>query len=126
MFYETNLYNLAFGDKNPLTGEIDDKIVTDNGDSEKVLATVVAAVYLSATVFRMLGFMQQEAPPPEPDFTKWASINTLSLKNIFLAPTLRQTVCWLLCCFHERRIVFSRVLIQKFVSAKKSNPNSPL
>ncbi|MEO5997024.1 MAG: hypothetical protein ABIN89_09810 [Chitinophagaceae bacterium] len=28
-----------------MTGEIDDKIVTDNGDSEKVLATVVAAVY---------------------------------------------------------------------------------
>ena len=42
---EDNLYNLAFGDKNLLTGEIDDKIVTDNGDSEKVLATVVAAIY---------------------------------------------------------------------------------
>ena len=40
-----NLYNLAFGDKNQLTGQIDDKVVTDNGDSEKVLATVVAAVY---------------------------------------------------------------------------------
>ncbi len=40
-----DIYNLAFGDKNYLTGEIDDKIVTDNGDSEKVLATVVAAVY---------------------------------------------------------------------------------
>jgi hypothetical protein len=42
---EGNLYNLAFGDKNQLTGHIDDKVVTDNGDSEKVLATVVAAVY---------------------------------------------------------------------------------
>ena len=40
-----HLYNLAFGDKNPETGEIDDKSVTDNGDSEKVLATVVASVY---------------------------------------------------------------------------------
>ena len=40
-----NLYNLAFGDLNPLTGELDDKIVTDNGDSEKVLATVVATIY---------------------------------------------------------------------------------
>jgi hypothetical protein len=37
--------NLAFGDRNYLTGEIDDKVVTDNGDSEKVLASVVAAVY---------------------------------------------------------------------------------
>ena len=39
-----NLYNLAFGDRKP-SGEIDDISVTDNGDSEKVLATVVAAVY---------------------------------------------------------------------------------
>ncbi len=38
-------FNLAFGDKNSETGEIDDMIITDNGDSEKVLATVVSAVY---------------------------------------------------------------------------------
>lgn len=42
---QNNLFNLAFGGKDPETGEIDDRIVTDNGDSEKVLATVVAAVY---------------------------------------------------------------------------------
>ena len=42
---QSNLYNLAFGDRNYLTGEIEDKVVTDNGDSEKILATVVAAVY---------------------------------------------------------------------------------
>lgn len=47
-YSETNLkdmYNLAFGDKNSETGEIDDKVVSNNGDSEKVLATVVATVY---------------------------------------------------------------------------------
>ncbi|MBS1660779.1 MAG: hypothetical protein JST68_06985 [Bacteroidetes bacterium] len=47
-FGETNLkdvYNLAFGDKDPVTGEINDSIVSDNKDSEKVLATVVATVY---------------------------------------------------------------------------------
>ncbi len=43
-----NLYNLAFGDKNTETGELDDKVVTDNGDSEKVLATVAAALYAFA------------------------------------------------------------------------------
>ena len=42
---QNGLYNLAFGDRNPLTGDINDRVVTDNGDSEKVLATVVAAVY---------------------------------------------------------------------------------
>ena len=40
-----NLFNLSFGDRNYKTGEISDTVVTDNGDSEKVLATVVSAVY---------------------------------------------------------------------------------
>ena len=47
-FQETNrlnVYNLAFGDKNSETGEIDDLAVSNNADSEKVLATVVAALY---------------------------------------------------------------------------------
>lgn len=44
----SGLYNLAFGDKDSVTDELDDKIVTDNGDSEKVLATVVAAIYAFA------------------------------------------------------------------------------
>lgn len=47
-FQETNqpnLYNLAFGDKNPVSGQVDDLTVSNNGDSEKVLATIVAALY---------------------------------------------------------------------------------
>jgi len=48
---QNNLYNLAFGDKNLLTGDIDDQVITDNGDSEKVLATVVAAVYAFSDKF---------------------------------------------------------------------------
>jgi len=36
------VYNLAFGDLNDLNGKIDDAINTNNGDSEKVLATVAA------------------------------------------------------------------------------------
>jgi hypothetical protein len=40
-----NLYNLGFGDKNITTGDIDDKIISNNGDSEKVLTTVVATLY---------------------------------------------------------------------------------
>ena len=47
-FQETNepgLFNLAFGDKSNETGEIDDLAISNNNDSEKVLATVVAALY---------------------------------------------------------------------------------
>jgi hypothetical protein len=43
---EPGLYNLAFGDKNQETGELDDLAKTNNGDSEKVLGTVVAALYV--------------------------------------------------------------------------------
>ncbi|MGN6437933.1 MAG: DUF6934 family protein [Agriterribacter sp.] len=47
-FQETNypgLFNLAFGDKDSSSESIDDLSVSNNGDTEKVLATVVSAVY---------------------------------------------------------------------------------
>ena len=47
-YQPTNLkdvYNLAFGDKDLSTGNIDDTVISNNGDNEKVLATVVTTVY---------------------------------------------------------------------------------
>ena len=47
-YQSTNLkdvYNLAFGDKDLTTGNIDDTVISNNADSEKVLATVVATIY---------------------------------------------------------------------------------
>lgn len=43
---EPNLYNLAFGDRDPLTGGINDMAVSNNGGTDKVLATIVAALYV--------------------------------------------------------------------------------
>lgn len=40
-----DLYNLAFGNAHPETGQIDDLAISNNGDSERVLATVVATIY---------------------------------------------------------------------------------
>ena len=48
MYQETNVkdvYNLAFGDKNINTGDLNDEVITNNNDSQKVLATVAATVY---------------------------------------------------------------------------------
>ena len=42
---EENFFNLAFGDKDLKTGKLNDKSISDNGDTEKVLATVVATLY---------------------------------------------------------------------------------
>ncbi len=50
-------YNLAFGDYNPATGELDDQVKSNNGDRDKVLATVSATAidflnwYPDATIF---------------------------------------------------------------------------
>ena len=47
-YIETELkgfYNLGFGDKCPITGEINDCVITNNGDSRKILATVASTVY---------------------------------------------------------------------------------
>ena len=47
-YTETNLkdyYNLGFGDKNEKTGMINDLVITNNGDSQQVLATVASTVY---------------------------------------------------------------------------------
>ena len=41
-----DVYNLGFGDKNQATGFIDDKAITNNQDSNKVLATVASTLYV--------------------------------------------------------------------------------
>ena len=40
-----NTYNLGFGDYDAETDDIDDTVITNNGDSQKVLKTVAATVY---------------------------------------------------------------------------------
>lgn len=53
-FQETTnsqIFNLAFGDYNQSTYEIDDLSVSDNGDTEKILGTVVSALYVFLNEF---------------------------------------------------------------------------
>jgi len=42
---EDGFYNLAFGDYNEVTNQIDDKVVTNNGDSLIILRTVASTVF---------------------------------------------------------------------------------
>jgi len=46
---EESLYNLAFGDFDPATGDLDDLVVSNNGDLPKILNTVAATVYVFTT-----------------------------------------------------------------------------
>ena len=41
-----NYFNLGFGDKNIDTNSIDDLVVTDNKDSQKILMTVAATLFV--------------------------------------------------------------------------------
>jgi len=43
---DNGLYNLAFGDLDTKTGSVNDRVVSNNSDSKKVLATVVQALYI--------------------------------------------------------------------------------
>jgi hypothetical protein len=48
-YSESNLkgyYNLAFGDTDDFLETINDTVISNNGDSNKVLATVIASVYV--------------------------------------------------------------------------------
>ena len=42
---ENQVYNLAFGDVIEETNVLDDKVISDNKDSKKVLTTVASTVY---------------------------------------------------------------------------------
>ncbi len=46
---QKGIYNLGFGDKNPITGEVDDIVITNNGDMPKILATVAFSMYIFTT-----------------------------------------------------------------------------
>ena len=48
---QNDIYNLAFGDLNEKENKIDDLIVSDNKDSEKVLATIGSAVVLFTSAY---------------------------------------------------------------------------
>lgn len=45
---ESNIYNLAFGDYNEDNDSINDEVITDNKDMQKVLATVASTLYIFA------------------------------------------------------------------------------
>ena len=42
---DENVYNLALGDVDPITNALNDKVISNNGDSKKVLSTVASTVY---------------------------------------------------------------------------------
>lgn len=72
MFSETDnseVYNLGFGDKNEETQEIDDLKVTNNGDTDKVLATVASTVYAFTNQY--------------PDFYVYASGSTKARTRLY-------------------------------------------
>ena len=46
-----NIYILAFGDVDSETDDFDDEVISDNGDTQKVLATVASTVHIFTNTF---------------------------------------------------------------------------
>ena len=40
-----NLYSFGFGDLDAITGDLSDRVISNNGDKDKVLSTVAAIIY---------------------------------------------------------------------------------
>ena len=66
--FDSIVYNLGFGDWNQETGDLDDQIISKNGDTEKVLATVAETVnkfwmlYPNASIFFIGSVPKGEKP----------------------------------------------------------------
>ncbi len=66
--FDSIVYNLGFGDFDEETGELDDQIISKNGDTEKVLTTVAETVnkfwtlYPNANIFFIGSVPEGEKP----------------------------------------------------------------
>ncbi len=66
--FNASVYNLGFGDFNEQTGQLDDQIISKNGDTEQVLATVAGTVsdfwieYPDAQIFFIGSIPEGEKP----------------------------------------------------------------
>lgn len=78
---EGPLYNLAFGDRNGELGTINDLIISDNKDTEKVLATVASTIFdfLQFTLERQ--YQLKAAHIPEQDFIEGILPHFLTLQT---------------------------------------------
>jgi hypothetical protein len=115
-FQETNLtdvYNLGFGDKDPLTEEIDDMVVSDNGDMEKVLATVISIIYVFTEKFPDKWVFIQGSSPVRTRLYRIIITKYLNLikKDFFLK-------CWL---NGEWEDFLPNVIYQGFAIKRKNN-----
>ena len=73
------VFNLGFGDKNLETGHISDLIISNNGDSQKVLSTVAATLKVFMNNYPEAIVIATVVPKPEPDFIKWVLQKVLKL-----------------------------------------------
>jgi hypothetical protein len=93
------VFNLAFGDKDITTGHINDRIVTNNGDTEKVLATVISTVYTFLTKTLMLIYLQLEVLTLAIDYidaglqsTYKKLLNPLKFMKCYLVKSLKYSI----------------------------------
>ena len=68
---QENVYNLGFGDFDPITNQVDDKVVSDNGDLIKVIATIISLTikFLDDNPIALVFF--EGSTPQRTQFYQW-------------------------------------------------------
>jgi hypothetical protein len=89
--HQYNVYNLAFGDWDPVTKVIDDLFVTNNNDRDKILATVASiVVHFSNRFPTALIFVQGSTPSRTRLYRIGLTLNYDEISEIFDVYGLRE------------------------------------
>jgi hypothetical protein len=75
------IFNLGFGDKEPVSGFISDLSISNNNDSQKVLATVARTLYLFSNYYPDAIIIASGSTAAQQDFIEWALLTILQLLN---------------------------------------------
>ena len=106
-----NVYNLAFGDVDEMTDEFDDLVVTNNGDTEKVLATVASTVYLFSKQYPDAVIYAKGSTPVRTRLYRMGiSHNFEELTKLFNVLGLLDNSKW---CVYEKNKNYSAFLIKR-------------
>ena len=107
---KSHIFNLAFGDVDGKTDEFDDLVVTNNGDSEKVLATVALSVYLFSKKYpKAMIYAKGSTPVRTRLYRIGISNNFEELTELFDVLGLLDTK-W---CVYEKNKNYSAFLIKR-------------
>jgi len=113
-YSEINLkgvFNLGFGDKDPVTGFISDLTITNNNDSKKVLATVAATLYAFTDFYPDVTIIATGSTEARTRLYRMGISNNLeSIKKDFVILGLTEGQEWE---FFQKNVIYGAFLVKR-------------